>query len=243
MLTGLNALKERMAAIEKARQHMSANDRELKLKDSEIARIRFITDGDDFYTDSFHSVPRKTPSGKDFSEDVLCTAQERECSFCESLEEALCKTKIKIFTWVYVYYILHRSEVENSSIFERAGLKFFKQDINDFKIIKTGEGWGGYIANKFISYFNKYGTLLDRDYEWIRQGASLNTTYELLPEDPLKVAASITKAAASLPLLKDHVTGGETGLSDNSIETGESEPAELPLLERLKREREAKGES
>ena len=103
--------------------------------------------------------------------------------------------------------------------------------------MKTGEGWGGYIISKFVRYFQKYGTLLDRDYEWIRQGKDMTTSYELLPEDPSTLNETVVLKIKRLPSLTDFI---EKGAVPSVEEVRTTEKSSIPLLERLRKEKKQK---
>lgn len=43
------------------------------------------------------------------------------------------------------------------------------------------------LVSSLMKRYDKYSTMLDRDYELIREGESLNTTYDSIPEAPKKI--------------------------------------------------------
>ena len=240
ILSGLDVLKKRMEDAQKAREQMQQTSMELRIKGDEIARLRILVEPEEIKTGYFHRVQRPTPKGKTFTEDIFCTAPNQECKYDSDPKPEVRALKSRMFVWVYVYYILHKNKDEKNTWVEtdRAGFKFYREEVNSLKYIRTGEGWGGYIVNKFLAYYGKSGTLCDRDYEWIRQGDSMNNTvYDLLPEDPSKVSAAVKKVQSNLPSL-EAIMKGEKVEPPNGAETKvEEKKEELPLLERLKREK------
>ena len=238
ILSGLEALKKRMEEAQKAREQMQNNSMELKIKGDEIARLRILVEPQDIKTGFFHRVPRPTPKGKTFTEDIFCTAPDKECVYDSDPKQEIRALKSRMFVWLYVYYVLHKNKEKPEWIeTERAGFKFYKEEINALKYLRTGEGWGGYIVNKFLAYYGKSGTLCDRDYEWIRQGEAMNNTvYDLLPEDASKMTSEIKKIQANLPSLEVIMKGEKVESVTNGAKP-EEKKEELPLLERLKREK------
>lgn len=233
VITGLQALRQQMEEAQKAREQMKTSDRELKLKGGEIAHIRIVTEAPDIKTGMYHSTPAVSKNGKSYRNDVYCKSPNEECELCNNEAADIKKTRSKMFMWVYLYYVLHSEKRVDSWVkIERAGMTFYKEDVNDFKYIKTGEGWGGYIVSKFLAYYQKYNTLCDRDFEWMRQGSEVNNTvYDLMPEDPSKMDDKIKAGIASLQSLDSIVKGVAP-----EVKTGDK-PTELPFLERLKREK------
>jgi len=245
LISGLEQLKKRSEEIQKAREAMRNSNLELRLKADEIAHIRILSDAPDIQTGLFHRVARQTPSGKTFTEEIFCPMPDKECQFCLSENSDIRSRRAKIFIWVYLYYILHKKPIQGVETEEvsRAGMRFYKETVNNLRYIRTGEGWGGYISSKFIQLYQKYGTLCDRDYEWIRQGDSMtNTVYDILPEDPTPIPDEVKKVIEKLPPLSKLVKGEPIEFDGQIIGEGQSggesaKEEEIPLLERLKRER------
>lgn len=245
MISGLEQLKQRSEEIQKAREARRVSNFELKLKADEIAHLRILSDAPDIKSGLFHGIPRTTAKGSIFTDSIFCTMPEAECQYCLSEDPDIRSRKVKLYIWVYVYYILHKKAPANVEVEEvkRAGLKFFKENINAVRYIRTGEGWGSYISNKFIQLYQKYGTLLDRDYEWIRQGETMaNTVYDLLQDDASPISPEIQEVMSKLPPLEKLVRGEPVEIEgvkvgSDGVELPSQKEEELPLLERLRQSR------
>ena len=236
IVSGIEELKKRMEEAKKARETAQAGDAmkqmQLELKDGDIAMIRFWTEAKDIRTAMFHAIKVLTKNGKEFTEEHLCLAPE-PCKLDVDENKDNRRIKPKMFLWTYAFHVLHKNQSQPTWVkVERAGMIFYKEEINAPKFLKSGEGKDGYIVNKFLNFFYKYGTLCDRSYEWIRQGASLDTQYELLPEDPSSISDTVRAAMAATPSL-DSIIKGEVA----TIKPADK-PVELPLLERLKQAKE-----
>ena len=158
----------------------------LRLKDGERAKIRFLTEGDEVVRALYHSVP--IPE-KTYRKEVFCRSMLGEdCELCVQQN----KKNLKWHAWVYVYHILKTSIPEGDNIdldkieIVKVGEKtYYKQSVNDVRVLRMGPGKGKYLTNKLMTLYQTYGSLMDRDYTWIRSGAKMeNTNYELLPEAP-----------------------------------------------------------
>jgi hypothetical protein len=264
VVSGLDALKKRIEEAQKARQSSELDKLQLKLKADEIAKIRIWTEAPDVKTFYFHGIKRLTQKGKEFTDEFMCVGPEEPCKYC-SLEDADArKTRVKMFLWVYCYYILHRQQAQPTwQKVDRAGLSFYREEINAPRYIRSGEGYGSYLVNKFLAYYGKYKTLCDRDYEWIRQGANFNDTiYDLLPEDPSSVQPFVRETMMKVPALEviarsnlEPTTPATAQVAQPVVAAAPSAPQvtptpaatvtkpsepELPLLERLRRERGVK---
>ena len=251
IMSGIDALKKRMEEANKARQGNAVQQMEIKLKDKEILRLRIFTEAKDIKTALFHRIPRQTARGKTFTDDVLCLAPE-PCKWDNDANPELRGVKAKMFVWVYAYYQLHttKDKPEWTEV-NQYGTTYYKEEINAPRYLKTGEGWGGYIVNKFLQYTGRYNTLCDRDYEWVRQGATQSdTVYDLLPEDPSPLADSIKKIMAAVPTLEQVIKGDFGNVPAASPQASAQLPAAIPaapapapkpaepsLLERLRKEK------
>jgi hypothetical protein len=182
--------------------------RDLKLKDdAKIARIRFLTDTEDFYWAYFHPVLTPTRLGKKYTKLYYCLRQDgKECELCANPETMAVKKRI--FFWTYVYGIYHL-DADSEGKWEKVeyeGTDFFLEPVNAVKLLNTGPGQNNIIEGKFDKWGKKYKTLCDRDYNWGREGSTMNdTVYDLVPVDEGKspVSDDIKKAMESLvPLEK-----------------------------------------
>jgi hypothetical protein len=187
----------------------------LKLKSGDIAVIRFITDINQMEWGYFHTLKSKNRLGdKEFTEDMYCKMQdEQRCECCESTtDQNLRKVKVRMFFHVYVYGILHKDPDSDSKwqLVNYAGGKYYFEAINQFKVLKTGPGSQGNIREKIKAWAKRAadaehpdGTLLNRMYDWTRQGSNMDTIYDLiLREGAVREFPQAAKdAIASLPLL------------------------------------------
>ena len=181
-----NGWKEMVKDKERRPQSQSIST-ELRVKDGDIAKVRFITDRSDIFWGYFHSVPKFTRTGERYSESVYCLAEDGlDCPY-DGIEGDMSITRRKIYFWIYVYYVLHKQQKKNGTNWESVEFEeeqMFKETVEAPRILGTGPGMNGYIEDRFDTWFKKYKTFLDRDYLWRRKGSGMkDTLYDLVPED------------------------------------------------------------
>ena len=178
MVKGLGNLQERLDKKEKERENKRSR---FYLADGDIAEIRFLSSSDDFFVPEVHRIQDVSTNQKTFWRTVLCSGED--CAVCKSGD----RPSERIFAWIFVEKILHKSLVDGKDwelVKNRDGKKFYVETVKAPRILESGIGRGRNLAMKFINMNSEYGTLNDRPYKWIRSGAGLDTTYELIPMDP-----------------------------------------------------------
>ena len=196
--------------------------RSIRLKeDKESCRIRFLTDDDDIFFAAFHDAKFPPIFGE------VCVKEEfnRECTKCDNGENV----RTKWLAWVYEYTHDYTSkgdipdDVEDYETLELgSGRKIYRVEVNDVGLMCYARGHKGSI----VHFSEKYGTLLDRDYEWSRNGRAkdMETSYMLEPEDKGKLSAELKKLMSELTDL-EKVAAGDT--DDDEEEVGKSFEREL----------------
>ena len=200
--------------------------RGIRLKeDKESCRIRFLTEDDEVFFASFHD-SRIPPVFGD-----VCVKEEfsEECNKCEKGE----RFKTQWLAWVYEYthdYVNEGDIPEDVEDYETielgSGRKIYRVEVNDIGLMCYARGHKGSI----VHFSEKYGTLLDRDYEWSRNGKSgdMETTYMLEPEDKGKMSTELKKLMNDLPDLEKIATGEVTTIDNEEEEDDKGEIFEEP---------------
>lgn len=204
MGTGLKSLEQ-----ERQKKGAQVSSSELRLKgDAKIAHIRFLTDVDELEWAYFHPVLTQTRLGKKFTKEIYCMLQDdKDCIYCAQVGLDAAKVKKKIFFWVYCYGIYHLNpDAEGKwEEVEYLGEKYYIESIKAIKLLKTGPGGEGNIEMKFVNWNKRYKTLCDRDYDWSREGSTMqDTSYDLVPREEGKkeMPEEMKKLKASLMPLK-----------------------------------------
>lgn len=209
MLRGIGAIKKK---TDEAIANQSKNRiLQVRLKDGEAALLRFLTEPDSVISAEFHTVKEMSPRGE-WRVKKYCS-QDSSCKYCAEGST----TGELIFLWAYCYYILHRQQNPRIDMdsdapkWKRGKVGdqiFFQEDINAPRIFRIGPGKGYTYKTTLINYANEYGTYLDRDYKWIREGAQKeNTAYTLMPKDPKPMSEEIRNVIKTLPDLSKVVSG------------------------------------
>jgi hypothetical protein len=73
------------------------------------------------------------------------------------------------------------------------------------------------LVEQLVNFAQKYGTILDRDYELSRSGSGMDTTYSAVPEDksPIKIARFRKDMSDLEQLLEDWASEQENGPEDD----------------------------
>jgi hypothetical protein len=199
------------------------------LKDKESAMLRFLTDSDEIISAEFHTYKEMTPQGE-YTRTKYCP-DTRECQKCAEGNP----TKEMLFLWAYLYYILHPAQnpaLDNdptAAKWERVtigGKAAYKEIINDVRVFRTGVGKDNKYRGALVGFAQDYGTFLDRDYRYTRTGEKLNTTYDIIPQNPKPVDDKIKALISSLPDLSKVVTGEIYAFNQSARE--EVAPAAAP---------------
>ena len=198
------------SAYEKARAERSSlllSGDEIKLKDGDVARIRFVSTMSDFFWCYTHSQPASSRLGKTWFKDVFCSMRDGQpCPFCDSQVEEDRRAKQKFFFYVWLYGVYHIANNKDGTLKQATyiGQQFFYEPINAVKILVSGAGKEGATFKKFENWEKRYKTINDRDYDWARTGAKLETTYDLIPceEGPQPIDPAITQKVVALPSIE-----------------------------------------
>ena len=209
MIKGIGAIKKK---TEEAIANASKNRIfQIRLRDGEQALLRFLTEPDSVISAEFHTVKEITPRGE-WRVKRYCS-QDSSCKYCAEGST----TGELIFLWTYCHYILHKQQNPrldtdpDAPKWKRVKVGeqiYFQEEVNAPRIFRTGPGKGYTYKTTLINYANEYGTYLDRDYKWIREGAQKeNTAYTLMPKDPKPMTEEIKKIIKTLPDLAKVVSG------------------------------------
>lgn len=163
--------------------------------DGESCKLRFLTDADEFYYEWFHRVE----VGGKYQGDKICvqSALGESCKLCEQGA----KSSMLFLAWVYEYYHDYPEPGEKRVRVSEGSRAVYREEVNEARLLKASGMHKGSIKMRF----ERFGTLLDHDYEWIRQGAKGTTrpVYLLEPLEKAKLPKELADLYASLPDLED----------------------------------------
>lgn len=212
MLKGIDRFRKAVDEAEKAQSDTSNRIKYLYLGDKDIATLRFLTDGDDLVSAFIHEVEELTQTGKKFHRKYCTVEDTGSCQYCD----AGVKKGLVVFMWAWVYSVVHpvqNPKLEKDmnatrwTIVKVKGATMYKEDINALRVFAAKPGKDRAIHKSIDNYFTEYKTLCDRDYKWERSGASLNTSYSLMPKDPSKLSKEIFETQKNLLDLGRVATG------------------------------------
>ncbi len=210
-------------------------------QDGEKAKLRFLTDMDDFVSGVFH----RQMMGKKLSDPTPCVEwMIREgfhagdptdtCKLCD----AKVPSRNQFWAYAYVYYVLHpfqnpRLEQDPDAtkwvpMKVAAGAKpLFKQDVGKLRIVLYGEQ----VFDSLLALFEEYTTLLDRDYTLVRNGAKgdSNTSYTFIAASEAPVAPEIKELLSAEEDLETLALRGVSSAASEPVINYDDEPASTPL--------------
>ena len=138
---------------------------ELFLNDGDQALVAVVASGhddddtadliDDFYRHSYSST---NPDGSTKWNYTFCQKSvDTACSLCD---EGL-NPQFRFGFWSYVYYVLHKNPHSQGEWTEVnfANQTYYKQDVEDFRIISLPFGRNEMIWNQFISVYFEQGAM------------------------------------------------------------------------------------
>lgn len=163
----------------------------VKLRDhNEAVRIRFLTDFEDFVWDKFH----RTLKDGQFAGFRVCEAtQGKQCKWCIADPNSYPQTR----WFAYVYEMSHQDAKS--------------KDWTPVAQVKILENAVSHLAS--IERINdKFGTLLEHEFDWVRVGerGSMTPSYLLEVVDKSPVSKDVKKLSDELPDLEDLVSGKAT---------------------------------
>ncbi len=88
-------------------------------------------------------------------------------------------------------------------------------------------------ASQVIKKFDRFNTILDRDYIIVREGTGFDTEYDVTPEAPSKMNLSRFELLDLWELLESQITGDDTDVADD--EEAEEEEEEVDPTRRPRR--------
>lgn len=162
--------------------------------DGEMCRIRFLTDGDAFVSDYFHRVMQ----GKQFKGWSLCQGSlGKDCEPCEDGDNAQLQFLAHVFE--YEHYFVEAGQNRKKT---RVGNRtYYVEEVNEARLMRYA---AAHLASIRLRW-ERNGTLLDRDFEWIRSGAKGDTrpSYTLEPLEPTKLSKAIKEVSVDLTDLEE----------------------------------------
>ena len=224
---------------------------ELRVKSGETAILHFMTEGSDVIESRFHSIPRQAGQFT-IHDDVHCPAEVgEECpSWCVNGTDEIKRRYVRWFAWVWVHGIVVPANATVPATADIQQVQMGTRTVSYWNLeapalLKRGEGNNRTVIQQLIRAWTKYGTLLERKFEWARTGTTRNdTTYFLDAGDVEEFQAPADKVSELPPLDKiilenmplkafpDRKGGGESNDSGNASTTsgGDSNSKLLGML-------------
>ena len=172
------------------------------LTDGEFCKIRFLTDVEEMYFEWQHSVHDAKGQFRGYK---VCPASafNQECDDCKAGNGA----SLQFFGWVWEYNHTYTEPGDDRTPIKEGKRTVYREDVGAVRLFR----YSNFHKASLEMRANKYGTLLDRDYEWIRSGekGSKRPQYMLEPSDDGKepMPKELVTIATGLPDLEDVALG------------------------------------
>jgi len=179
---GLDSLFKKGEGSTRQGERTQSYQRNLYLKnDGDMARIRFLTEAEDMETVHSHAI-KYTSGGKTMYSERYCVGPNNGCKYCA---DGL-KYTSKWNAWVYVYETYSMVPSKGSEAMQSADGKTtaYVTKVNQVMLLRQGRGKDDYIITKLKNLRQKYGTLLDRDYDYTMSKGKDSRSYDFMPNDP-----------------------------------------------------------
>lgn len=194
-------------------------------EDKEKSIFRFLTEFEDFFYERYH----RNIVGGAFKGYKVClrTSLGQSCDLCSRDEP----TSTRFSGWVFEKTHDYRTNVifkDKDIVLQKVG-NIWRREVNAPMLLQAS-----------IMHFNPiefrqdmYGTLLNRDYSWIRVGeaGSRRPSYMLEPETESEFPKELVDVREALPDLEDIALGKITSLDGEREEVKEYETREIEGFE------------
>jgi hypothetical protein len=203
----------------------------------ETARMRVLTEGDGFLSAWYHRVQDVLASGATVWRRRLCPQEiGSRCATCEEYVAAtpedrkhLPNRSRQFLAWAFVRFIDYpeapaSDKIETQLVKNDQGVVVNRQTVDSVRLIAMSVSH----LDPFVFRFDRNKTLLDRDFEMVRQGARgiQKPTYLLEPLDPSPMTAELKDIMAGLPSLEDVMYGRVSDLGGTVEEAPADNQAE-----------------
>jgi len=227
-MSGISRIQKARDSIRTPLQDRSAG-RELWFKDGDQVFFTSVATGeendnllDDLYVYTFRVGNRWTNVLRDDSVDTSTVPDDVRPSH-------------KFAFWVYVYHVFHneRRNDEWVEVEGTAGKKFFKEEVNDFRIISLGFGRSDYVWNQLVEVYSDWGGLNKGVIRVKRTGSGAYDTSYSITATPRKdeIPSEKVEEVQSLPTIKEYfLERYGTPPEADSTNTNSSEDADDSLF-------------
>ena len=166
----------------------------------ESCTLRFLTDADEFYYERMH---RFMVNGK-YQGEKICvqSALEQPCSLCEQGDQS----RFQFLAWVFERQHDYTEPGDGrKKVSLSGGRTVYRQETNESRLMR----YSGMHIGSIKTRFERLGTLLDNEFEWIRSGerGTKRPIYTLDVLEKTPMPKELAEIASKLPDLEDVAFG------------------------------------
>lgn len=201
------------------------------LEDQESCRIRFLTDHDEIFFERFHSIREKGV----FRGFKVCVdaALGKPCGLCDEDDWAGMQYLAWVFELTHDYPDKPKGEYEKVEVGSQT---LYRVQVNEPRLMRYSITHSGGLKTRA----KRAGTLLDREFEWIRSGVAgtKRPSYVLEADDKSKMPRELVKLAGELPTLEDVAFGRVESLDGSEVKERKRRDDDEDESPRTRRRRE-----
>ncbi len=172
------------------------------LDDREFTTLRFLTDAENLYYESFH---RNMVDGAFKGFKVCLKSTGQPCPMCAMKDN---RPSTQFLAWVYEYDHFFQAPTENAeevTLGKSKSRKAYKRTVNEIRLMRYSNAHRGGL----VGAVEEYDTLTDRTFKWVRDGkrGSTRPTYDLRSLKEGAIPDELKLLAETLPDLEEVAFG------------------------------------
>lgn len=207
--------------------------KEIWLNDGDQLFMKTIAtgDGNDIYLDEFYIYAFQEGADKGWKSVLVVDGEPVDAVPSETMywdEGKRRLPKHKFALWGYITEILHPNQRDDSwdEIVSPAGVKMYKETVNDFKVLTLSFGIHNINWNQIVDIYGDNGSLNKNIIRVKRRGTNLDTTYTItstkedkdIPEDKASEIKNLTPMKEYIEQRYGKATS-DTSVPDNAVST------------------------
>jgi len=182
----------------------------------EYSSIRFLTEGDEAYSNRFHSIdnPGKGPKWV----NRICDKAEFGQA-CKSCAKDAPLTQYLFWAYEVAHFYPEEPDRITTKRVKVSGKTMYMEEVNEVRLLRVSFSH----RDAILTRWERHGTLLDREFDWIRGGKKGAPSFTLEALDKSKLPKELKALIPDLPELEDVALGRVEKLGGDDDEEEEED--------------------